>query len=98
MHFIYATGQPRNMEFAVATTAAAVPADAVVLATFNRHHEEEYLDEQTFAAMTDAEFYTFRALTSIAQRLETQSARITQSLSPLPAATFGSRFMQLLAG
>jgi len=96
MQFIYATGQPRNMEFAVTDNTSAVPADATILATCTRGHEEEHLDEFTFAAMTDAEFYSFRALVNVARHLESQRARTTQSL--LPTTTLCNRFMQLLVG
>ncbi len=96
MQLIYATGQPRNMEFAVANSAATVPADATVLATCTRDAEVEHLDDHTFATMTDAEFYSFRSLVNTVRRLE--SRRAERAATAMIPPTFGEQLRQLLLG
>lgn len=76
MQFVYATGQPRNMEFAVASRQDRVPTGATIYATLYRGGKAvENLDEHTFNAMSDEEFYTFRSLIQDARRNEAQGAR-----------------------
>jgi hypothetical protein len=76
MQFVYATGQPRNMEFAVTSRQERVPVGATVYATLYRGGKAvENLDEHTFNAMSDEEFYTFRSLVQDARRDEAQGAR-----------------------
>ena len=62
MQFVYATGQPRNMEFAVTSRQDRVPTGATIYATLCGSKTVENLDEHTFNAMSDEEFYTFRSL------------------------------------
>lgn len=62
MQFVYATGQPRNMEFAVTSRQDRVPSGATIYATLCGSKAVENLDEYTFNAMSDEEFYTYRAL------------------------------------
>lgn len=68
MQFVYATGQPRNMEFAVTSRQDRVPSGATVYATLCGSKAVENLDEQTFNAMSDEEFYTFRSLVQNARQ------------------------------
>ncbi|MCA1566454.1 MAG: hypothetical protein LC803_12600 [Acidobacteria bacterium] len=77
MQFIYATGQPRNMEFAVTSREDRVPSGATIYATLYRGGKAvENLDEHTFNAMSDEEFYTFRSIIQDArQQDEAQGAR-----------------------
>jgi hypothetical protein len=62
MQFVYATGQPRNMEFAITSRQDRVPSGATIYATLCGSKAVENLDEHTFNAMSDEEFYTYRAL------------------------------------
>ncbi len=62
MHIIYANGQPRSFEFALTNTTKAVPTDATILATCSGERVTENLDEYLFGAITDEEFYQFRAM------------------------------------
>ncbi|HZG52465.1 MAG TPA: hypothetical protein VEZ40_10045 [Pyrinomonadaceae bacterium] len=76
MQFVYATGQPRNMKFAVTTRQDRVPSGATIYATLHGGGKAvENLDEHTFNAMSDEEFYTFRSLIQDARRVEAQGAR-----------------------
>jgi len=75
MQFVYATGQPRNMEFAVTNRQDRVPSGATIYATLYRGGKAvENLDEYTFNAMSDEEFYTFRSLIQDARRDEARGA------------------------
>ncbi|HEV7903420.1 MAG TPA: hypothetical protein VGO96_06225 [Pyrinomonadaceae bacterium] len=62
MQFVYATGQPRNMEFAITSRQDRVPTGATIYATLCGSKAVENLDEHTFNAMSDEEFYAYRAL------------------------------------
>ncbi|HEX8068752.1 MAG TPA: hypothetical protein VF546_02295 [Pyrinomonadaceae bacterium] len=75
MHLVIGTGQPRNMEFAIVTDREAIPADAQVYAIFSGAYASEQLDEDLFAAMTDEEYFTFRACAQDARALEARSRR-----------------------
>lgn len=72
MRFVYATGQPRYMEFAIASTPDRVPAGARVYAACTAERAEEHLDEQTFGAMSDEEFFTFKQFVHRARQLEAE--------------------------
>ena len=72
MQLVYATGQPRFMEFAIASTPDRVPAGARVFAACTAESAEEHLDEHTFGAMTDEEFFTFKQLVHRARQLEAE--------------------------
>ena len=72
MQFVYATGQPRNMEFAVTSRQDRVPTGATIYATLCGSKAVENLDEHTFNAMSDEEFYTFRSLIQDARQQQQQ--------------------------
>jgi hypothetical protein len=87
MQFVYATGQPRNMEFAVTSRQDRVPSGATIYATLHRGGQAvENLDEHTFNAMSDEEFYTFRSLVQDARQDETRNARRVGGGNELAAA------------
>ena len=75
MQFVYATGQPRNMEFAVTNRQDRVPSGATIYATLCGSKAVENLDEQTFNAMSDEEFYAYRALIQNARQQQSESAQ-----------------------
>lgn len=75
MQFVYATGQPRNMEFAITSRQDRVPTGATIYATLCGSRAVENLDEHTFNAMSDEEFYTFRSLVQDARQGESAEAR-----------------------
>jgi len=62
MRVIYATGQHRHLDFAIADKRADVPAGAVVFALCTAERTIENLDEDLFGAISDEEYYTFRGL------------------------------------
>lgn len=70
MQIVYATGQPRGMCFAITEHSECVPPNAVVYATCRGEELEEHLDEDTFNAITDEEFFQFKALTYQARKRE----------------------------
>ena len=75
MQFVYATGQPRNMEFAITSRQDRVPTGATIYATLCGSKAVENLDEHTFNAMSDEEFYTYRALVQDARQQQSESAQ-----------------------
>lgn len=75
MQLVYATGRPRNFEFAVASGHHHLPAGARIMAVCDGSLTDSQLDEQTFGAMTDEEYYTLQGLIASSQR--TESARPT---------------------
>jgi hypothetical protein len=72
MRVIYATGQPRYLDFAIADKRAEVPAGAIVFAICTAERTIENLDEDLFAAISDEEYYTFRGLVYESEQLEKQ--------------------------
>ena len=76
MRLIYATGTPRQLEFAVAPAHSALPAGARVLAVCDGEHFEGRLDGNTFDHMTDQEYYTLQSLISEARRSELRTASV----------------------
>ncbi|HEY9402917.1 MAG TPA: hypothetical protein VIQ24_09495 [Pyrinomonadaceae bacterium] len=70
MTLVYATGRPRNFEFATACCHPKLPADAVVLASCEGEHTTSLLDEQTFNRMSDEEYYELQGLISDARQGE----------------------------
>ncbi|HKP72504.1 MAG TPA: hypothetical protein VJT82_06170 [Pyrinomonadaceae bacterium] len=75
MQLVYATGQPSNMEFGITGNLTSVPSDGVVYAKCVGEKVDERLDESTFAAMTDGEFYDFKRLVLVARQRESERAR-----------------------
>jgi hypothetical protein len=85
MQFVYATGQPRNMKFAVANRQDRVPSGATIYATLQRDGKAvENLDEHTFNAMSDEEFYTYRSLVQDARQKETRGGRTGELAAARP--------------
>lgn len=70
MRLIYTTGGTRRMEFAVVSGSGPLPAAAEVLAVCDGPRTVRRLDEQTFRAMTDEEYYEMHALIADAQAAE----------------------------
>ena len=70
MTLVYATGQPRFLEFATASSRRQLPEDATVLAIIDAGRTEDLLDDPTFEQMTDAEYYQLRGLINDARRSE----------------------------
>jgi hypothetical protein len=79
MHFVYATGQPGQFDFNLAQTRAGVPSGARVFATCTGESLAEMLDEHTFHAMSDGEFYELQALIRKARQLEAERKRLRGS-------------------
>ena len=84
MRFIYGVGRPRGLEFGVASRRVAVPEGAELYAICEGAHTVRHLDEQTFAAMTDEEYFTLRELIAEAERAETTCAANSPSHDARP--------------
>jgi hypothetical protein len=79
MHFVYATGQPGQFDFNLAQTRAGVPSGARVFATCTGESLAEMLDQHTFHAMTDGEYYELQTLIRRARQLEAERKRLRGS-------------------
>ncbi|MGH9941615.1 MAG: hypothetical protein ACRD9R_04550 [Pyrinomonadaceae bacterium] len=75
MQVIYATGQPRLLEFAVAEQRQAVPVGAIIFAICDGKRFPLQLDESLFNAITDEEYYTYMALLRDAVEREKERLR-----------------------
>ncbi len=75
MQVIYATGQPRLLEFAIAEQRRAVPDGATVFAICDGDRGVSQLDERTFAAISDEEYYSYMALLRDAVKREKRRLR-----------------------
>ena len=82
MQFVYATGQPGHMEFATTNRQERVPSGATIYATLCGSKAVENLDEHTFNAMSDEEFYTYRSLIQNARQGLSAEARDSNSSAP----------------
>jgi hypothetical protein len=94
VHLVIGTGQPRQMDFAIADRREAIPAGWEIYATFSGDYAFAQLDEQLFDAMTDEEFFTFRALADEARerearRLAERFALVESLFSKLRGWLFG---------
>ena len=74
MRLVYATGTPRQMQFAVAAAPTALPVGARILAVCDGERVEGRIDGNTFDRMTDEEYYTLQSLISDARRNELRGA------------------------
>lgn len=97
MHIVYANGQPRSFEFALTAAAAVIPADATIFATCSGDHVAEQLDEQLFAAITDEEFYEFRALVNEALTRERHALLTARPVARTTANTRRRLWQRLCA-
>jgi hypothetical protein len=70
VYLVTATGQPRNLEFAIVNGREVIPAGAQIYAIFSGEYAFEQLDEHLFDAMTDEEYFTFRTLAQDARERE----------------------------
>jgi hypothetical protein len=73
MTIIYAKGQPRFFEFGTVSNHQQLPSGAIILAVANGAHVAEQLDEDTFARMTDEEYYELQGLINETRQSETAS-------------------------
>ena len=90
MRLIYTTGAGRKrMEFAVVRQGDALPAGARVLAVCDGTRTVRRLDEETFRAMTDEDYYEMQALIAEAQEAEEAHARDTGPLRRALLHAFG---------
>ena len=75
MHLVTGTGRPRNLDFNIVNGREAIPAGTHIYAVFSGEDAFEQLDEDLFDAMTDEEYFTFRALAQEAREREARSPR-----------------------
>jgi hypothetical protein len=83
MQLIYAMGEPKRMSFAVATTPTALPPGALVYAICDGTSMVERVDDDTYEAMSDIEYLTFKQVVDDARRHE---LRRTSSETPKAGA------------
>lgn len=74
MQLVYATGRPRQMEFGIASSPNLLPTGAEIYAVYEGARADRRLDEHTFVAMSDEEFYTFQSLAIAAEQNEARRA------------------------
>jgi hypothetical protein len=74
MQLVYATGRPRQMEFGITSSPNLLPTGAEIYAVYEGDRADRRLDEQTFVAMSDEEFYTFQSLANVAEQNEARRA------------------------
>ena len=70
MRVVYATCNPRQLDFYLTDRREAVPAGATVFAICTEDRTIENQDEDLFAAITDEEYYALRQMVGEAERLE----------------------------
>ena len=92
MQVIYATGEPGYLDFGIAEQRRAVPAGAKVFAICNGDRVVSELDERLFAALSDADYYDYKAV--LRQALEREKSRLRER----NAATVVRRFLNWLSG
>lgn len=81
MRFVYATGQPRNLNFAIAGQREGVPSNAEVYAVCDGERTVHQLGEQTFNAMTDEEYLTLQELINKSEQAEASGAHLVSCSS-----------------
>lgn len=72
MVIVYATGEPGYLEFHLAQDQKAIPEHSTIYAICEGERCEDSLDEYTFRAMSDGEYYELQTSITLAQRLEAQ--------------------------
>jgi hypothetical protein len=70
MCIVYATGGPRRFDFGKAEHGGRPPAGATVFAACDGERVSQWLDDYTFDAMSDVEFYEMRGLVEEVERCE----------------------------
>ncbi len=95
MHLVIGTGQPRNIDFTIVSAREAIPAGAQIYAILSEDYAFEQLDEHIFDAMTDEEYFTFRAL---AQEARERKARSRQAETATFAKSLLSELRRWLLG
>lgn len=82
MQIVYATGSPRYLEFYLAKRREAVPQGATIFAICDGERTIENQDEDLFNAITDEEYFTFRAMVTQAARIESHPCGSTRQSMP----------------
>lgn len=93
MQLIYAVGGSGRMSFSVTNSLTSLPPGAVVYAVCDGASAVERVDEQTYEAMTEREYLTFKQMVDDAYRQELRRVRRMAA----PAGAF-RRFLQGLFG
>jgi hypothetical protein len=98
MKIVYAMCSPRQLDFYLTDKREAVPTGATVFAICTGERTIENQDEDLFAAITDEEYFTLRAMVNEAEKLEakrpgTAAHGVWQTL-----CKFSRRLSALLSG
>lgn len=94
MKIVYAMCSPRQLDFYLTDKREAVPAGATVFAICTGERTIENQDEDLFAAITDEEYFTLRAMVNEAEK---QEAKRQQASAPGVGQTINKFFRRLLA-
>lgn len=94
MKIVYAMCSPRQLDFYLTDKREAVPTGATVFAICTGERTIENQDEDLFAAITDEEYFTLRAMVNEAEKLEAQSQH---AAAHGVGQTLGKFFRRLLA-
>lgn len=86
MKIVYAMCSPRQLDFYLTDKREAVPTGATVFAICTNDRTIENQDEDLFAAISDEEYFTLRAMVRKAEKLEAKHCS-----SNADAQTFGQR-------
>ena len=94
MKIVYAMCSPRQLDFYLTDRREAVPTGATVFAICTGERTIENQDEDLFAAITDEEYFTLRAMVNEAEKLE---AKRRTPAAPAVWQTISKFFRRLLA-
>ncbi|HEX8492306.1 MAG TPA: hypothetical protein VF658_05655 [Pyrinomonadaceae bacterium] len=98
MKIVYAMCSPRQLDFYLTDKREAVPTGATVFAICTSERTIENQDEDLFAAITDEEYFTLRAMVNEAQRLEAKRHDMAATTFVQIVGKFFRRLLALLFG
>jgi hypothetical protein len=98
MKIVYAMCSPRQLDFYLTDKREAVPSGATVFAICTPERTIENQDEDLFAAISDEEYFTLRAMVNEAEQLEAQHHTARASTTKQTISTFFRRLCALLFG
>ncbi len=98
MKIVYAMCSPRQLDFYLTDKREAVPPGATVFAICTNDRTIENQDEDLFAAITDEEYFTLRAMVNEAERLEAQTGSASAPSVWQAISKFFRRMLALLFG
>lgn len=98
MKIVYAMCSPRQFDFYLTDKREAVPSGATVFAICTGERTIENQDEDLFAAITDEEYFTLRAMVNEAETLEAQRHDTAEPAAGQTITNFFRSWLALLFG